>query len=82
MIMSNKIYKITNGKNITLYANSVDEMFLFALNDITRKFIISKSNGLKCSQTNETFAYHYVQKLNDEHISVAFDDNMSILNEK
>ena len=82
MIFNNKLYKITNGKNISLFANSENEMLMFVFTDITRKYIISKNNKLfRCLLSGDSYTYNYVAKLNNNHLCVALDNNMSIIYE-
>lgn len=80
MIFSNTIYKIPNGKNISLFFNSDNDFDLYVFSNNTKKYNISYSSILKCIYTNENFNYNSVIKLNENHSCCAFDDNMSIIN--
>lgn len=83
MIINNKLCKITNGKNISFFASSENEMTMFIFTDITRKYILSKNNRFfRCLFSGESYTYHHVCKFNDTHLCVAFDNNMSIIYEK
>ena len=79
MIFSNKINKISSGKNISLYSTSKNEFYLYVFNkNIKRKKIIF-TYPIKYISTDDSFSYNYLCKLENNFICVCFDDNMSIL---
>ncbi len=79
MIFSKKINKISSGKNLSLYAKSSIQFDLFVFLNLTTKKELTYSNILKCSNTNNSYNYNSVIKLNDKYLCVSFDDNMSVI---
>lgn len=79
MIFSNKLNKISSGKNITIYATSSNSFDLFIFNNNVKKKNLIFSDILKCISTDESFSYNYVCKLENKFMCVCLDDNMSII---
>lgn len=79
MIFSNKLNKISSGKNITLFATSNNNLELYLFNKNIKKKNLIYSNILKCISTNESFSYNYLCKLENGLMCVCHDDNMSII---
>ena len=79
MIFSNKISKISSGKNLSMYATNSGEMELYLFNKKVQKKIITFSNIVKCSSTNNNYSYNHITKLNDNFLCACFDDNMSVI---
>ncbi|MBQ4541702.1 MAG: hypothetical protein IJA23_02485 [Clostridia bacterium] len=79
MIFSNKLNKISSGKNISLYALSKNEFEFYTFNSNVKKKKIIYDLPLKCLSTDESFSYNYLCKLENNFMCVCHDDNMSIL---
>ena len=79
MIFSTKINKLPSGKNISLHSNKNDELEFYLFTNKVSKKIITFGSYLKCSSTNYKYSYNSVIKLNDNHLCVCFDDNMSVI---
>lgn len=80
MIFSNKLTKISSGKNLTLFANSAYNLDLYIFNKNIKKKKLDFSSIIKCTNTDENFSYNFYCKLNDNYFCVGHDDNMSIIN--
>lgn len=80
MIFSNKLNKIPSGRNISLFAKSANDYEMFIFTNLCQKKNLSINQILRCINTNDTFNYNKIIKLNSNHLCVCFDDNMSIIN--
>lgn len=80
MIFSNKINKIPSGSNLSLYATSSTDFDMFIFTNLSQKKNLSITQILRCINTNKTYNYNKVIKLNSNHLCVCFDNNMSIIN--
>ena len=56
MIFSDKIYKITNGNNATLYTQNDSELILYLFNKSLRKYVILLNSDKNCVFQNN---YNY-----------------------
>lgn len=81
MIFSNRNYKISNGTNVSLFANKENEMIFYIFNNSISKNIITISNTLKLTNLNQNYPYNYISKITNNLLCVCFDDNMSVINE-
>ena len=79
MIFSNKIYKISSGSNVSLFANENNNLDLYLFNKNIKKYNLIYSNILKCLKTDTELSYNAVIPLNDNYICVCFDNNMTVL---
>ena len=79
MIFSTNINKLPSGKNISLFSNKDNELEIYLFKNKISKKIISFGEYLKCSSTNYKYSYNSVIKLNNNHLCVCFDDNMSVI---
>ena len=79
MIFSNKLNKISSGKNISLFAISKNEFELYVFNKNVKKKKLIFTTPLKCVSTDESFSYNYLCKLENNFMCVCLDDNISIL---
>lgn len=80
MIFSNKIYKISSGNNLSLFAEDSNNLSLYIFNKQVNKKNISFDDGLKCTDLNEKQNYNMLIKLNNEHSVICFDKNISVIN--
>ena len=65
MIFSNKIYKIIDGKNPTLFQKDKDTLNLYIFNKTLRKYQILTNNKGNCVFSNE-YNYNKIIQLTDK----------------
>ena len=70
MIFSNKIYKIINGSNGTLYSHSKDELTLYIHNNSLRKYKILNNLNKNCVFIKE-YNYKKIIQINDDLLGLA-----------
>ena len=79
MIFSNKIYKISSGKNISLYAKNENEILMFIFKKLGEFKSIKFSSMLKFTNLADNYGYNKVIKLNDLHNLICLNKNISIV---
>jgi len=82
MKFNNKIYKISSGTNVNLYATDASHMDLYVCNKFVTKKQLSLEPVIRCLSTNTSFNAGYVKKINDNYICICFDDIISVQHEK
>lgn len=83
MIFSKKIYKLTSGKNLTLYHETDNDFSVFVFNKATNQYSITLFPKYTSVVKNEKLSYNQITKLNEIHSLVCYDKNLSIIeNEK
>jgi len=80
MIFSNKIYKISSGKNISLFAEDENNIKMYLYKDFVFKKNISLNNSIRCEDLGKKLSYNKVIKINDNHSCICFDKNISVIN--
>lgn len=80
MIFSNKVYKISSGSNISLFAKDKNNLLMFIFSGLVSKKHISFDNSVRCVDTGEKFSYNKVILINDQHKCLCFDKNISVTN--
>ena len=79
MIFSDKIFKINNGKNISLHALDVDHMGIFLYNKTLRQYIFSVNNKKNCVFEKE-YNHEKIIQVNDETYFVCNNGFISQVN--
>lgn len=79
MIFSNRIYKISSGKNISLFANSSDKLTMYIFKNLIEEKQIDLSSTITCKNILAQHGYNKVIKLNNLHYLICFDKNTSIV---
>lgn len=79
MIFSNKIYKISSGKNISLFAEDENTMTLYVNDNKIKKRKIIFSGILRCLNKSTNIDGSYVKKINQNHTFVCHDDNILVI---
>lgn len=79
MIFSNRIYKISSGKNPMVFADNENNMTLTIFKSLTEEKQICFSPVIKCLNTSKQFGYNKVIKLNDEHNLICMDKYISVV---
>ena len=80
MIFSDKIYKINNGQNATLFANNASELNLFLFDKTLKLYKISLINNRSCVFYNE-YNYEKIIQINKENYCVCSNDFLTIIDE-
>lgn len=79
MIFSDKIYKITSGENVSLYAEENDKMNLYILNKSLKNYQISTILNRNCVFCKD-YSYSKIIQLNTNTICVASNGYITLLN--
>ncbi len=82
MIFSNKMYKLASGDNVSIYAESYDNMTMFFHNEKLCKRKILFSEIVRCVKTNTSLEYKFAKKLNEKHIFACINDDLAVINEE
>lgn len=80
MIFSKKIYKITNGENISLYKNSDNKLNLYIFDKTLKNYIISENSNKNCV-FQKNYIYSKIIKLSNNIVAIASNNYITILNE-
>ena len=78
MIFSNKIFKIDNGINITLYANNADELLIFLYNKSLNLYQFNTKSKEYCAFLKK-YNYKKMIKLNQEYICICHGEDIQII---
>ena len=81
MIFSDKIYKIIDGKNPSLYADSDDYLKFFIHNKSLKQYNILINLNKNCVFSKE-YNYNKIIQLNPNILSIASNGYITIVNEK
>ena len=81
MIFSDKIYKINNGKNATLFKSSNESLSLYLFDKTLRKYSILLNNEKNCVFSKE-YNYEKIIQLNDKTLCLCSNKFITILNEE
>ncbi len=81
MNFSDKIYKLSTGKNLTAFPLSESSIRIFSLNTSMQNSLLTFQKFLMCSTTNCNVNYEYIKQLSENLFVVAYDKNMSVINE-
>ena len=79
MIFSNKIYKVSSGKNPAIYAENNQEAVLTVFKNLTEKKQLCFSPTIKCLNTSSEFGYNKVIKLDNSFSLICLDKYISIV---
>lgn len=79
MIFSNNVYKISSGTNLSFYFENSSDLILYVFNGITYLKKINIKNGFRCVNMGKAYNYHKVTKLNNNHLAICFDKNISVV---
>ncbi len=80
MIFSNKIFKINDGINPTLFAKDNNTLNLYLFNKSLRKYEIQLKNNKNCVFVNE-FNYKKIIQLNHDTCCTCSNGYISLTNE-
>jgi len=80
MIFSNKIYKIINGQNATLFAKDENILNLYLFDKTLRKYEISLKDNKNCVFINES-NYEKIMQLNENNYCVCSNGYLTVTNE-
>lgn len=78
MIFSDKIFKIVDGKNATLYKNNQDELNLYIFDKSMKKYVISEISNRNCV-FSKILKYDKVMELDDNLLAVCCNDFITII---
>lgn len=81
MIFSDRIFKIINGKNISLYADDIDVLNLYIHNKNTKLYKILLNSNKNCVFSKE-YNYSKIIQLNSNTLSIASNGYITLVNEK
>ena len=81
MIFSDNIYKIIDGKNVSLYANTINNLKLFIRNKSLKEYDILINLNRNCVFCRE-FNYSKIIQLNQNTLSIASNGYITIADEK
>ena len=79
MTFSNKIYKLKNGQNLTLFCNQTD-FFVYIFDSGVDEFKITFNPNLTISQTVKSYDTKYAKRISNDLILLCYDENMSLEN--
>lgn len=79
MIFSNKIYKVSSGKNLSLYNDSNQKLIFTVFKDLVEKKEIVFSPVTKCLNTPNKFGYNKVIKIDNRYNLICLDKYISIV---
>lgn len=79
MIFSNKIHKIIDGENVSLFSTNGNELNLYILNKSLKMYIISTNSNLNCVFSNNYNGQKIIE-LNDNFIAIGSNDFITIMN--
>ena len=79
MIFSERIYKIINGNNPSLFTNKTDSLDLFIFDKSLKKYAISLDLNRKCVFIDD-YNYKKLIQLNDNLYCVCYNDFISLVN--
>lgn len=79
MIFSDKIYKITSGENVSLYADENDRMNLYIFNKSLKNYQISTILNRNCVFCKD-YNYSKIIQINTNTICVASNGYITLLN--
>jgi hypothetical protein len=80
MIFSDKIYKIIDGQNATLFARNENVLNLYIFNKTLKKYEISLKDNKNCVFINE-HNYEKIIQLNNNHYCICSNDYLTVINE-
>lgn len=80
MIFSNKIYKIINGQNATLFEKDENILNLYLFDKTLKKYEISIKENKNCVFINES-NYEKIIQLNKNNICVCSNGYLTVTNE-
>ena len=81
MIFSNKIFKITSGKNATLFQKDENTLNLYLFDKTLKKYNILLNNKKNCVFVKE-FEYQKIIQLNNETLCICNNNYITTINEK
>lgn len=79
MIFSDKIYKIIDGENVSLFSTDNNKLNLYILNKSMKKYIISTNLNANCVFC-DNFNGQKIIELNDNFIAIGSNDFITIIN--
>lgn len=80
MTFSSKIYKLIDGKNISLFSSNQNEINLYIFDKSTKKYSISENLNKKCVFL-KSYSYDKIIELNDKKFAVCCNDFITIAGE-
>lgn len=78
MIFSKNIYKLSSGKNLTLYIED-NKIYFYVFNKLTKKYQINFDSNAKTTLLDNELSYNQITKLNTNQSCVFYDKNISIV---
>lgn len=79
MIFSDKIFKIIDGKNATLYKPNQDTLNLYIFNKTMKKYVISEISSKNCV-FSKILNYDKIMELGGNKLAVCCNDFITIIN--
>lgn len=80
MIFSNKIHKILDGENVSLFSKSQNELFIYIYNNSLRKYQISENSNKNCAFIDK-YNYKKIIHLEDNKLAIGSNGYITIINE-
>ena len=81
MIFSNNIYKIIDGNNVSLYADSINNLKLYIHNKTLKQYDILINSNNNCVFSKE-YNYSKIIQLNPSILSIASNGYITTINEQ
>lgn len=81
MIFSDKIFKINNGKNVTLFKSTNNSLSLYLFDKTLKKYDILINNNMNCVFSKE-YNYEKIIQLNDKTLCLCSNKFITIKNEE
>lgn len=79
MIFSDKIFKIIDGENVSLYAEEDDKLNLYIFDKSLKYYRISTNLNRNCV-FSKNFNYNKIIQLNQDNLCVASNGYITLLN--
>lgn len=81
MIFSNKIFKIVNGENVSLYPENEESLILYINDKILKKYRISTISNRNCVFIR-SYNYKKIIQINNEKLGIASNGYITIETEE
>jgi len=79
MIINDKITKLPDGENLTLFALSDKEMVIYHYKNGIKKKLLSLGKIVRCQSLISDFYCEYIKQISMKHLCLCYKGNLSII---